>query len=109
MEDADAIQGEPGATPPLLRPRHFPATNSSPIFGSTAPPDDQFHLDGITEQLTKCYVVLAALPEVTVDLIADLVKAPELPETPSTELRHCLLQANTHRLSVGRAAFQPPP
>jgi hypothetical protein len=56
--------------------------------------EGQFHLRNVTGQLTRYYMVLAALPEATVDLVADLVES-ELPVDPYDELRRRLLQAHT--------------
>ena len=54
----------------------------------------QFHLRNVDGQLTRYYMVLAALPEATVDLVADLVES-ELPVNPYDELRRRLLQAHS--------------
>ena len=56
--------------------------------------EGQFHLNNVTEELSKYYHVLNALPEDTVDLVADLVEG-ELPGDPYTQLKRRLFAAHT--------------
>jgi hypothetical protein len=53
-----------------------------------------FQLCNITDERSRFFNCLHALPEVTVCLIADLVEADPLPENPYTELRRRLLAAH---------------
>jgi uncharacterized membrane protein YgcG len=57
--------------------------------------DGQFALRNITDQRTRYYNVLTALPESTVNLIADLVESEDLPVDAYFQLRARLNAAHT--------------
>ena len=89
---ADLPVAAAAAAPGYFKLADFWPNNPAAWFAQAA---GQFHLRGITDPTTKYYLVLAALPEATVELIADLVEVEELPADPFTELRRRLLQAHT--------------
>jgi hypothetical protein len=69
----------------------FWTTNPQAWFTSS---EGAFRLRNITDQESRFFNCLHALPETTVSLIADLVEADPLPANPYTELRRCLLAAH---------------
>jgi hypothetical protein len=89
---------EPAAAPnpigAIVKLPPFWPSNAAAWFANA---DGQFALRGITDQRIKYYNALAALPEATVNLVADLIEAEELPEDVYTQLRARLFGA--HQLS----------
>lgn len=90
--DPPAAAAAAVAAPTYFKLAPFWVNNPGAWFAQA---EGQFHLRAVVAELDRYYLVLAALPEATVELIADLVEAPVLPATPYTELRRRLLQAHT--------------
>ena len=71
----------------------LPAFWPNNIISWFAMVEGQFALRGINDELIRYYNVLTALPEATVNFVADFVEAP-LPADPYTQLRARLLAAH---------------
>jgi hypothetical protein len=71
--------------------------------------EGEFYLDNVTDERRKYYMVLNALTESTMDLIADLVEG-ELPENPYERLKARLLLAHqlTAYQKVKKLSQNPP-
>jgi hypothetical protein len=87
-----AAAGGHMAAPPNYRSKLSPFWPSNPASWFAAA-EGQFYLDNVTDERRKYYMVLNALPETTVDLIADLVEGA-LPEDPYEQLKARLLLAH---------------
>ena len=101
IELNDAIPAQPQPLQQAWQAPPLPPHIKLPPFWTANPrswfvqAEGQFFLRGIVDELTRYYIVLAALPEDTVTLVADLVEADVPPPAPYTELRRRLLQAHT--------------
>jgi hypothetical protein len=85
----------PAAAPPLVNKSvKLPVFWPTNIAAWLASVEGVFELRGITEQRARYFNVLAALPEATVVLIADLIETVCLPADPFDRLKARLVTAH---------------
>ncbi|MFN9685584.1 MAG: hypothetical protein ACK583_10035, partial [Cyanobacteriota bacterium] len=89
------MENEDVPPPPPANNHHIklPAFWPNNIISWFAMAEGQFVLRNVNDELIRYYNVLTALPEATINFVADFVEAP-LPADPYTQLRARLLAAH---------------
>jgi hypothetical protein len=89
------MENENVPPPPPANNQHIklPSIWCNNIISWFAMAEGQFVLRNVNNELIRYYIVLTALPEATINFVADFVEAP-LPANPYTQLRARLLAAH---------------